>query len=241
MLCRYCTWVLLLLCTLYGLGVPVFASERLTFASGLKHPKNQIATEILEKAYNKLGIEIEIKAVPVARSFHIARAGAVDGELFRGKELANASASLVRIPVALFYEELVVFTHKDKSIVIDGWDSLVGYRVGSHSGLKEVEAQRELIDLSMVNHPLSLFNMLIRDRLDVVVLPRHVGQMLIQESNLKSIGMLQPPVERYGLYHHLHIKQADLVEPITTVLEQMLESGELAALRDSHATNKKAN
>lgn len=226
-------FVILILLLSGGFSSEVGA-ETLVFSSGHKHSMNSATLRVLEKAYRKLDISIELDKVPVARSIHIADAGVVDGELFRGKELGADHGNLIRIPVELFSGELTVFT-KNYDIDIAGWDSLRGYRVGSHLGVKEIEAQSGDVDTIFGTRPESLFEMLKRGRLDFVILPRHVGLAILSEIKLTEIKVLSPALECYGLYHYLHNKHLDLVEPITTILQQMVDSGEVKAIYDNLA------
>ncbi len=48
---------------------------------------------------------------------------------------------------------------------------------------------------------------------------------IVQELELEDISILEPPLTKTGLYHYLHVKNKDLLGPLTRVLEQMEKEG----------------
>ena len=91
------------------------------------------------------------------------------------------------------------------------------------------------MNVEKVTETEQLFNMLIRDRVDIVILPRDVGLKTLKAMNLKDIRMLEPPLQRDKLYHYLHKKNEALVPKITASLQEMGKKGLIQAINDMAA------
>lgn len=131
----------------------------------------------------------------------------------------------------------MIFT-KNADLQVDGWASLISYRVGSHTGINEAKIhQNEFKSFHELPSIEQLFNMLARERLDVLILPFLVGMNDLKELNLPDIKMLPIPLETNKLYHSLHIKHRKLVPKITQVLQGMHDSGELSLIRKQVEAN----
>lgn len=215
------------------------AQDTLILSGGSQHPMAIVSTRLLTEAYRRLGIEIETRELPVARSLYMANAGDVDGELFRGVLNEKDFPNLIRIPVALAYAQLVVFT-TDAEFEVTGWDSLRPYTIGIRIGTKGAEAGTAGMRVESVAHVDQLFKKLALGRNDVVVLPRDVGLMTlktmklegIEGMNLEDIRILEPPLQQDALYHYLHKKHERLIPKITDVLQQMEKEGDLQRIRE---------
>lgn len=207
------------------------ASQQLTFSTGEKFPMTPVASAVLATAYQKLGIQLMIKKFPIRRSLMLANTGATDGELFRGKIDSKHYPNLIKIPVSLATGRLMIFT-KSANLQVDGWESLIDYRVGCHTDINEVKIHKnEFKSFKEMASNMRLFNMLARDRLDILILPYLVGVNELKKLNRSDIKMLSTPLEANKLYHYLHIKHRKLVPKITQVLQQMHDSGELGLIR----------
>ena len=75
-----------------------------------------------------------------------------------------------------------------------------------------------------------LFKMLIRNRVDIVVVPKRLGLFFIAQMQLKGVYMLQGPVQQDNLYHYLDQKNAHIVPQITKILQQMQDDGEIDSI-----------
>lgn len=229
-------WLLLL-------SSAVLSKQNLTFSSaGPLHPKKVIVLRVLEEAYQRLGIDIEIRHYPAERSLRTANAGEeVDGELFRGvnAKIEENYLNLLKIPVALTYGEFVVFT-RDTSFDVDGWDSLRPYHIGIEIGVKGIELGTEGMNVEKVPETDKLFLMLAEGRFDIAVAPRTVGLMHLtrlrnlygEYENFRYISVLEPPLKKDPLFHYLHAKHADIATRLTKVLEEMRDNGEIQKVID---------
>ena len=213
------------------------ANQHLTFSTGENFPMAPVVSAVLDTAYQKLGIQFTIKKYPLRRSLTLANRGVTDGELFRGAIDGKQYPSLIKIPVSVTTGRLMIFT-KHADLQVHGWEGLIYYRVGSHTDINEVKThQNEFKSFQEIPSRIQLFNMLSRDRLDVLILPFLVGMNDLKMLNLPDIKMLSTPLETNNLYHYLHIKHRELVPKITQALQEMHDSGELDLIRKNVEEN----
>lgn len=191
-----------------------------------RDPVGVVAERVMAEAYKRLGLTMEIKRFPGERAIQSANAGLVDGELFRKKEgIEHAYPNLIRVPVVISLADFVVFT-KGKVFRVEGWKSLLPYKVGYVRGVKAIElnlvpgTKAEVV----TNHALA-FQKLAAGRSDVVVAVRSTGQETISGLGLKGITILEPPLVTIQSYHYLNVKNQRLLKPLTTVLRQMEHEG----------------
>jgi polar amino acid transport system substrate-binding protein len=216
------------------------AQETLILSRGSDHPMGIVSERILTQAYQRMGIDIETREMPVARSLQMANAGQVDGELFRAAWIEKDFPNLIRIPVVLAHGLIVVFT-KNVEFEVNGWNSLRPYSIGVQIGVKLVEAKTAGMQVVPMVTVEQLFRTLAFERKDIVVLPRAVGLMTLKTMKregfddnlpLQDIKLLKPPLERVEGYHYLHKKNEQLVPKMTAVLHQMDEEGLIQRIRE---------
>jgi len=208
-----------------------FAEEKpiLQFSVGEKHPMIPHATQVLQTAYEKMGINIEVLQLPGARSTKLLEHGEIDGELFRGIKFENTLTNIIRIPVAIAQGKIMAFSTQ-KNIKIDGWESLQNYRIGALFRMKENAKTDISLQIQYIRTRELLFKMLIRNRIDIVVVPKRLGMFYIAQMQLKGVYMLQGPVQQDNLYHYLDQKNAHIVPQITKILQQMQDDGEIDSI-----------
>ncbi len=207
--------------------------ETLRFA-GIKGSLNTyISMQVLEEAYAKLGIRIELVELPAERALYVSSSGKLDGEVFRIANLHSRYRDLVPVPTAINELEGVVFVKKI-DFKVNGWDSLKPYKTGGQVGVKFVERNTSHMNPYMVGSNNQLFKMLDRERIDVAVAAYVNGIKAIKEQKLTSIRALKPPLETYPLYHYLHKKHAHLIDKLNPVLLKMQTSGRIRQIREAY-------
>lgn len=223
----------LVLIVLLSSGQSVFAREIVISTFEKPSPIISTAESIMQEAYRRLGHQLKIVKLPGERALFTANKGDIDGELVRVDGVDKNYENLVKVPGNLFTIEFVVFT-KEKIFPVTGWKSLSPYTVGYRMGVKAIELNlTEDIDTIAVQTYKQIFKMLNSGRCDVVVASRTSGMEAIQVMKLKSISALEPPLEQMKLYHYLHMKNKDLVAPLTSVLQQMEAEGLLNTYKAS--------
>ena len=71
-----------------------------------------------------------------------------------------------------------------------------------------------------------LFNLLLADRVDIIVYDKKQGQLVLQELHaLKDVQLLEPPFAVTQMYPYLHKKHENLVQPLADTLKNMKTDG----------------
>jgi len=203
------------------------AQDRLKF-SGFDAPNLTPAAEkILKRAYAELGIEIETVITSPRRALLEAASGKTDGELVRVREIEAQHDSLIRVDVPIIVARTFAYTNqpdlKGKSI-----DEVRHLRVGHVAGARfSRDLSKGFSEVWAAETPEQLFEMLLRNRIDLVIVGEATGRRIIRSQKLEGVFPLRPSWQDVAFYHYLHEKHAVLVPKIEEVLKRMLrETGE---------------
>jgi len=191
-----------------------------------KYPLSLTMAEIIKRAYRKLGMEVEIRYLPGKRSLHYSNSGHADGELFRIKGIENEFHNLIPIPVVIMKLETIAYA-KRNDIVINGWASLKPYKIGFLRGFKKAEVNTLGMKVYFAEQISSLFLLLSKGRIDLVVESRLGGKHSLDPLFHFEIKPLEPPIEVFDVFHYLHKANKSLIPELTKVLRQMKASGEV--------------
>ncbi|MGR9107726.1 MAG: substrate-binding periplasmic protein [Gammaproteobacteria bacterium] len=222
-------WVVVVL-LLQTLVNPMLCARELTLASLENSADAAIGETILKDAYLKLGIEIRIAYYPAERVIRLAATGQVDGEAQHIEDGGEHHPTLIPINTAIHYLEAAVFG-RSLDFKPSGWESLRPYRIGMIRSIRFVDSRTREMNSHWVNSYSSLFKMLENGRLDLAVAPRTDGLRYLWHSEMGAVRELHPPVACFPLFHTLHEKNRDLVEPIAEILAEMERHGELLRIR----------
>ncbi len=223
-------FVLLAALIFIAFGRQALSAERLVLVTPTNTVDTVISEVILREAYRRLGIDIVIKKYPGERAIRMANLGKVDGEVQRIDGINANYPNLIQIQPPINYIEGVVFS-KSVTFKVDGWESLRPYRIGIIRGIKFAEANTVGMKVSSVSDYAALFNMLDKNRFDIIVSPRLNGEYQIKQLGVKGLRELSPSIMRFDLFHYLNKKDKDLVPAISKILRSMKESGELESIR----------
>ncbi len=206
------------------------AQEKLVFSTVELSPTTVAAVAVLKAAYGKLDIDIDVEFTSGDRALLMSSTGAVDGEVLRIKSVGDAYPTLLRVDVPVTHLDSGAFVVRQRA---RDWtyEDLPVLRIGRLGGV--VELKKRTQDYSGVwegHSNQELFEMLLADRLDVVVTAIQDGQRTLDELGFTGIEVMEKSIESVNLYHYLHKKNERLVPGITVVLEEMLESGELETI-----------
>lgn len=204
-------------------GGGVCQAQSLIFSTFEGHKiVTETVMQVMTEAYRRIGITIDIKRLPGERAIHCANDGKVDGELFRKKDgIEQIYTRLIKIPVCIHHADFVVFTKKT-TLLIRSWEDLLPYTVGYKRGVKAIEMN--LIQGTQAQAVASIeqaFQKISRGRTDLAIDFRPDGLVTLKKLGLKDIHVLEPPIIRIDSYHYLHVKNRNLVAPLTTALQQM--------------------
>lgn len=221
---RFLATVLCLLCSGYA-----GAQQAMVVTTVAHEPIAAISERVMREAYRRLGRELTVVHLPGERALQAASAGEFDGDLGRLAGMDTLYPNLIRLDIGITYARFVAFG-KDKTVHIDGWESLRPYSVGYLRGLKTVQTKLPAdMRAEPVNTYEQLFEKLRLGRTDLVVASHFAGLSALRQIGAKNVYALEKPLEVVPLYHYLHVRHRPLVEPLTTILRQMEKEG---ALRD---------
>ena len=206
------------------------AADKLILVTPVNSIDTLVSEVILRKAYKRLGIDVQINKYPAERALKMADRGHVDGEVQRIAGINRVYRNLLPVETEINYIEATVFS-KTKDFKVDGWQSLKPYRIGYIIGIKFAETNTVSMKRQAVGNYERLALMLDGGRVDIIVSPRNNGWYQFKKLKVTGIRELKPAVQRFGLFHYLHKKNAELVPKISAVLKAMTASGELAAIR----------
>lgn len=208
-----------------------YASNKLVF-SGMDAAVVNSSAQVLKYAYSQMGIEIETRYYPIERALRSANAGLVDGEIVKIGGLEKQFPNLIQIPVPIFHTELVAMS-KNPDIKISGWESLAPYRLGLVRGVRIIQkglAKGGCTDFCTSVDPEHIVKMLEADRIDIGIISRLGAMKALKNSQSDTIKILEPTIEVTPMYHYLNKEHADIVPELTSILNQMKESGQITKI-----------
>ncbi|WP_432460592.1 substrate-binding periplasmic protein [Agarivorans sp. QJM3NY_25] len=178
--------------------------------------------DMISSAYAIMGYKIELLGMPAKRALRQARDNPnIDAELARSQLVENYLTNYIRIPVPV--KTLVVSAFVvDDSIHVSQWQQLTPYRVGLVRGHLAFHEQ-------LKNHPAveyftsanQAITMLERGRVDVVILPKQIGEYAIKKYWHKQTRAVTPPIDQIYLYHYLNQKHQAIASELTHILQQL--------------------
>jgi len=183
-----------------------------------------ITDRLLHEAFQRMGREVIIKALPAERALINANAGVEDGDAARMEGIEKLYPDLIRVPEVFLRGELVAFSKK--SFPITDWKSLNPYNVAIIKGHQKAR--------SMLDNPASvlevqefdlLFELLEKDRADVVICERYEGLETLKALGIRDVRIYEPPLLTLDVYVYLHKKHSELVPALAQALQEMKEDG----------------
>ncbi|WP_299816764.1 ABC transporter substrate-binding protein [uncultured Roseibium sp.] len=222
------------LCGILTSASCVSAQEKLRFSGFTARGFTPVAEQILSSAYAELGIEIETVISNPRRALLDAASGKTDGELVRIKNVADRYETLIRVDVPVVVSRISAFT-RNSQLQGKSLSELKYLRAGHISGARfGAEITEGFSEVWTAETPEQLMEMLLRDRVDVVVISENSGHRLISEMGLSDVFSIQPPLKEIAFYHFLHVKHADLVPLIEDVLRRRIGNTEGDGQDDSN-------
>ena len=211
------------------LSLTTGALPPLTAAPG--HPG--FINELARAAFKRVGVDVEVAAVPTERSLINVNSGLDDGDIFRVAGMEQEYPNLVRIPEKTLDNDFVVYT-KRVDIQIRDWADLQPYSVAYATGWKpyerNVKGVKELTKTSSIHE---LFPLLEKGRADLVLMDRWQGQWIVHQHGYK-VHLLEPPLARFEMFMYLNKKYAALVPKVAQALADMKKDGTYQNLYDTY-------
>jgi polar amino acid transport system substrate-binding protein len=188
-------------------------------------------TRIAREAFGRLGLGVEVTALPGERALINANAGLDDGDLLRIPGLEQEYPNLVRVPEKVMDFEFVAYT-RDPAIRIQSIADLKPYTVAYATGWKFYEASvTEAADITRVRDLPELFLLLKAGRVEVVLADRWQGRWAARAVGVEVI-LQQPPFRVSDMYIYLHRRHAALVPQLAEALAAMKADGSFQRIAD---------
>jgi hypothetical protein len=179
----------------------------------------------LRRAYGRLGYQMQLVRLPAGRSLQMANRGLYDGELFRIDGIQQEFSALKQVPVQLATIELLAFVRTEQLRNLHDWKLMKHLRVGFVRGFRlasQIEYVGHAVPVTTLEQAVG---MLTQSKIDVLLEDRQsVQSVLPAKTELVGISALPGVLASAGLYHYLHQRRSDLIEPLATVLKKSLAS-----------------
>lgn len=226
------SWVLIGLLLLAVQPSVSAKQSTLTFRAPDPGPVGDAVTEILEEAYQQLGISLQYVDMPRNRSLVEANNGRISGELGRLPDLEASYTNLKRVPFELFaFETVLVADRRNCGLcTIDDIENaaFVGGMQTVMAALEEANFNKPTVQTVDIN------------QLHLMFSNKRVQAVLLNDFEARQLGYYQQPhlivtpIRQQLGYHYLHQQHAHLVEPLNEILEAMHERGRVTEIYRNH-------
>ncbi|MEH6345794.1 MAG: transporter substrate-binding domain-containing protein [Bermanella sp.] len=194
----------------------------------------KIAGQIIVEAYRRIGIEVQLKLYPAARSLALASQGKIDGEVIRILDLQKNHPSLLRVPTSFFSLKAKIFKI-DKNIKVEKVEDLANYKSGVLHGILYGERLTQFYPHIKVQSISQLFRMLLNGRQDIdlaIVTELSGSEVLAREFPNSVIVMDDVVLSQHPVYHYLHQSNQKILPSINHSLSEMLKEGKVQKMLD---------
>lgn len=175
----------------------------------------------LRRAYSRLGYQMQLIRLPAGRSLQMANRGLYDGELFRIDGIEQEFSALKQVPIQLATIELLAFVRTEQQQDLHDWKLIKNLRVGFVRGFRlasQVKYAGYPVPVTTLDQAV---RMLTQGKIDVLLEDRQsVLSVLPAKTEQVGISALPGVLATAGLYHYLHQRHSDLIEPLATVLKK---------------------
>lgn len=224
---RLALYITMILCS----SVAFAAEEPVVVAVVAGSADVPAGTAVMQEAYRRIGIPIELREYSAAEALSMSNGGNVDAELQRIDGISNQFKNLVQVPIPINIIQGAVFSKKYRFPIM-GWHSLRPYKIGIVRGILFAEQQTAGMDRLVFDSYGALIEALQNDVVDVGVMLRIGGLDAIQKLRSHGISELEGVLETLFLYHYVHASRSDLADKLEPVLKTMLLNGEIRQKRE---------
>lgn len=193
---------------------------------------NDLAQLILESAYERLGIPVQIKIAPAGRALEEVVQSRADGDVARIDGLELRYPNLIKIPVVILQTEGHAFSLAPLG-PLNSWKDLSKFRLAFRRGLQFAEVGTQGLKVERTTTEEQAFRMLEMKRVDVVIAGYLDGWQTARILSLTKVQSIPLPMEKISLFHYLHEDRQDVVAGITGILKKMEAEGELQRMRNA--------
>lgn len=180
---------------------------------------------IAREAFRRAGLRLKLVRLPPERGLLNANAGLEDGDFSRIAGLEKTYPNLIRIQEKIVDWHFVAFTRKP-DLQNASWTTLQTLSVGHIKGWKIYEQNlKQHPQVTTVDNAEQLFTMLDKNRIEVALYARSMGQALAQKMGIQNVRILEPSLAEREMYIYLHRKHADKAPAIAAALREIKREG----------------
>lgn len=197
---------------------------------GVDDPVIDFASTIIREAYARLGVTATDDMPPGERTLLGLNEGKYFGDIVHIDGFSRLYPNLVRVPVPVVTYYAMAMTD-GRQLPIRRWSDLAPYRVCIKRGVKSIELMTATLPRRIVVAEYApLFRMLRVGRCEVAVVPQSAW-LQPERFEMKGMRTLEPPLQSWPLYHHVHKSNSAIVPLLQRVLQDMAKSGYLEQQR----------
>lgn len=204
------------------------AAQGAVLARGSDSLMNAGAQRVLEVAYERAGIPLEVRYLPRKRALAASSSGEVDGEVMRVASLGERFPTLKRVEPPIAYHVSAMYVRKGSGIDASALVNLGDYRVAVLQGVMAhvgyAEAAKSSASLPSLEQ---MFKMLESGRVDIVIHNTTDSVALLANRDFPSVDPNGIEFKTVELYHYLHEDRAELSDTVAQVLSEMADTGDL--------------
>jgi len=189
----------------------------------------KLTGQIIVEAYRRIGIKVQLKKYPAARSLALATQGKLDGEVIRIFDLQKEHPSLLRVPTSFFSVKAKVFKI-NKNIRVNKLEDLANYKSGILHGILYGEKLTQSYPHIKIQSVSQLFRMLLTGHQDIdlaIITELSGSDVLARQFPNSAIVMDDVILTQYPLYHYLHQSNQKLLPIINHSISEMLNEGKI--------------
>lgn len=188
---------------------------------------------IVTEAFRRIGLAVKLVQLPSERALQNADRGIDDGNYVRIAGLSVQYPNLIMVPEPVSEFPFTAFT-RDPGLKAADWADLRARRTAIVTGWKIAERNLEgAPSLTRVRDEESLFSLMDKGRVEVVVSSLHTGNAILRARGYAGIRALEPPLSVQPMYLYMNKKYAGLVPKLAEALRDMRRDGTLQRLTRS--------
>ncbi len=211
----------------FGLGAR--AAEPLLIGVPEANTLASMGQAVLRVAYERLGIELRPRVLPLRRSLVMAANGQLDGDLMRAAPVFTEHPTLLQVRVPAALAVYAAYKRGDCPQHISTAE-LARSRVSYFRGIRAIELQLPQSALMAANNSWDVLRLLQQNISDYALGMRTETDQLLLSREMQGICRVAEPVIVQPLYHALHERHAALVPRLEAVLTEMDKKGEIARI-----------
>lgn len=212
----------------------VFAQNKIELRKTPDMAFGHYLNEVFEIAYREIGYEVNYVDLPFVREVDLAVKSQLGGVLARDIVIGVKQKSLTRVNIPLFSYEVIMLANTKVCGVCE-YDSLeiVGYPRGGEIYQAHVDSLPDRINKVAIGSVDNLTKMLEKGRVDAIIF----SDILLAKELLDNPNLLILILEKRFDYHYLAPAYKHLKTPLEQALQNMINSGKLAELKNKYGIN----